>query len=349
MKTISLLLLAPIFIYAASKEKRKENHPMQLKANAANATVRNIVPAISVANAGVVEGNVGQRSVEVMVILSPVPTSEVTVAYTTRNNSASAGSDYVAANGTITLAPGEMMKRITVSIIGDQACEPDETFEIVLTNPSGGTLNDSVGKVTIVNDDCKGVSPAGGLTSGRNVAVYEVRLTYTGYTTFYGGPPDCAVRTNGKVILTGLLSGAEDVDPADDISYTGVLQLDIDMDICSAKRLPNGEDRLCSIRTLGCGEVKTELEIYSNGQDSARGGYVKIQEDTNEFVRLATGDCDNTQVMEEQGMIPNKTIAAIFNGAELPMLTSRTLRVGRYVERGDAGEIVVEVLRVVKK
>jgi hypothetical protein len=121
------------------------------------------------------------------------------------------------------------------------------------------------------------------------------------------------------------------------------------MDICSAKRLPSGEDRLCSIRTLGCGEVKTELEIYSSGQDSARGGYVKIQDDTNEFVRLATGDCDNTQVMEEQGMIPNKTIAAIFNGAELPMLTTRTLRVGRYVERGDAGEIVVEVLRVVRK
>ncbi len=47
-------------------------------------------------------------------------------------------------------------------------------------------------------------------------------------------------------------------------------------------------------------------------------------------------------------MVPNKTIASIFNGRDLPMLTNRTLRVGRYVETGSGNETVVEVLRKVR-
>jgi hypothetical protein len=48
---------------------------------------------------------------------------------------------------------------------------------------------------------------------------------------------------------------------------------------------------------------------------------------------------------EEEDMVPNKTIASIFNGYELPMLKTRTLRVGRYAVSGESGETVVEVLR----
>ena len=78
-----------------------------------------------------------------------------------------------------------------------------------------------------------------------DLSEYEVRFTYTGYRSFYGGPPECLVNPNGKVVLTGLLKGVENVNPDDDIVYSGVLQLDINMDICSAKRLSNGEDKLC--------------------------------------------------------------------------------------------------------
>ena len=72
---------------------------------------------------------------------------------------------------------------------------------------------------------------------------------------------------------------------------------------------------------------------------------MKIEDESHEFIKIALGSCDKTQVMEEQDMIPNKTIASIFNGTPLPMLTNRTLQVGRYVEAGTAGEMVVEVLR----
>lgn len=323
-----LLLITPfVFLTAFKKDRYAGDYSVGAAAG------------LSIANTSMVEGNSGQRSVEVMVIISPPPAGPVTVAYRTRNKTATAGEDYVAANGTITFAPGEMMKRIAITVTGDSVCEPDETFDIVLTSPSGAVLSDSIGTVTIVDDDCK----KGGSARAR-VTVYEVRLTYTGYTSLYGTPAGCPIRTNGKVILSGLLSGAENVDAADDIDYTGVLQLDIDMDICSVKRV-NGEERPCGIRVNGAGAVKTDLEIQSD----QRGGYVKIENESNKFIKMAFGDCDNQQLIEEKDMVPNKTIASIFNGFDLPMLKTRTLRVGRYDETTDAGKTVVEVLRLIKK
>jgi hypothetical protein len=52
---------------------------------------------------------------------------------------------------------------------------------------------------------------------------------------------------------------------------------------------------------------------------------------------------------EELTMIPNKTIASIFNGFELPSLTNRTLTVGTYRD-GSGGElqVVTEVIRKIR-
>ena len=364
---ILLLLITAAVLLTGFKENNLEN-----KINAA--------PRVSIANVSVVEGNQGQRTVEVMVIISEV-TNPVTITYTTRNGTASAGSDYEAAKGSLDFADGQMMKKIAVLVKGDVDCEQDETFDIVLSDALGITSGNSIGTVTILNDDClRGSKSAGGNNNksnsvgnnnnnsvgnnnnnsnsaagnsnstsigsniNANLSVYEVRLTFTGYTTFYGTAADCGIRPNGKVTLSGLLSGAEDTSSDDDIMYTGALQLDIDMDICSAKRLPNGEDRLCGITVLGCGPVKTELEV----QFDQRGGYVKIEDESHEFIKMAVGNCDKSQIMEEQDMIPNKTIASIFNGTPLPMLTNRTLTVGRYVETGTSGEMVVEVLRKIR-
>jgi hypothetical protein len=180
---------------------------------------------------------------------------------------------------------------------------------------------------------------------------YEVIITFTGYTSLYSSNPlkDCDIRKNGKVILNGVLSGKENVDAEDDIEYTGVLQDSIDMDICSVKRLRNGEDKFCYMTVKGKGPVKTELEIYSDGQNNARGAYIKINYDPSlgKFSRKVIGNCDPNEMVEEENMVPNNTIASIFNGAELPINT-RTLQVQRYVLTGDAGETVVEVLRKIQ-
>jgi len=67
-----------------------------------------------------------------------------------------------------------------------------------------------------------------------DTAIYDVRFSFTGYQSFNGDLTDCPVRPSGTVVLKGLLKGIENVGrPDDDIVYIGVLQLDIDIDICS--------------------------------------------------------------------------------------------------------------------
>src|SRR4029453_15938441 len=65
---------------------------------------------------------------------------------------ARSGLDYTLASGTLTFAPGETTKTITVLVIGDTFFEPDETFVVILMNATGAAIADDSGTVTIAAD-----------------------------------------------------------------------------------------------------------------------------------------------------------------------------------------------------
>ncbi len=182
---------------------------------------------------------------------------------------------------------------------------------------------------------------------GYPAAEYKVRLTFTGSTSLAGNSSDCP-GGSGKVVLSGLLRGSEFLGDGDDIFYEGILKLEItNMDICSMKRLTNGEDMFCSITVTGSGNVKTTLQITPDGTDGVRGAYIDFKHDSTlhgRFTRNVGGTCDPEQTNEERKMVPNETIASVFNGRDLPMLRTGTLRVGSYNDRGGDGVTVVEVL-----
>jgi hypothetical protein len=72
----------------------------------------------------------------------------------TVSGTASSGSDYTAKSGTITFAPGETEKTITIEVKGDSKREADEVFYLDLDDPSGESLfAKSRGVGTILNDD----------------------------------------------------------------------------------------------------------------------------------------------------------------------------------------------------
>jgi chitinase len=110
------------------------------------------LPSLSVGNVQVTEGN-APGTVTFTVKLSAASSTPVTVTYSTQNGTATAGSDYTAATGTVTFAPGETTKSIVVAISGDAVVEADETFNLLLSGPSGATLGTATATATIVNDD----------------------------------------------------------------------------------------------------------------------------------------------------------------------------------------------------
>src|SRR5207248_2549666 len=76
--------------------------------------------------------------------------------YATADGTATAPSDYAAlTTTTLTFAPGETSKPVTVDVNGDTTYEHAETFSVNLSNPSNATVADAQGLGTITNDDAQ--------------------------------------------------------------------------------------------------------------------------------------------------------------------------------------------------
>ena len=107
-------------------------------AGTATATIRDL-PALSIANASISEGDSDTSNMEFTVTLSEASRQQVTVSYATSDGTATAGTDYTAVNGTLTFAVGEAVQTFNVPIIGDEIYEsPDETFTVTLSDQSSG-------------------------------------------------------------------------------------------------------------------------------------------------------------------------------------------------------------------
>lgn len=118
-------------------------------------------PLLGINNVELTEGHAGTRPFVFTVELSAPSATPVTVAFSTRNATAEAGSDYVAASGTLTFAPGEVTKQITVLVNGDTQPEGIEVFFVDLASASGAVLGDAEGLGRIFNDDSI-TDPGGG-------------------------------------------------------------------------------------------------------------------------------------------------------------------------------------------
>jgi hypothetical protein len=110
-------------------------------------------PSVWIGNTSVVEGNTGTTPATLTVTLSGASLVTTSVAWATAAGTATAGVDYSTGSGTLTFAPGETMKTIAVSVIGDTLKEANETFTVTLSNPSALTIAGGTGTVTIVDDD----------------------------------------------------------------------------------------------------------------------------------------------------------------------------------------------------
>ncbi|MCC7333528.1 MAG: hypothetical protein IT422_00430 [Pirellulaceae bacterium] len=110
-------------------------------------------PTLNIDDASALEGNRGTTYLNMPVTLSRISIDVVTVHYQTVSGSAQAKSDYASASGTLTFQPGQTTRTIPIAIKGDRKREPNESFNVLLSNPTCATIEDAVARVTILNDD----------------------------------------------------------------------------------------------------------------------------------------------------------------------------------------------------
>lgn len=172
------------------------------------------------------EGNTGSTTALVTVNLSVAYDQPVSFDYATTDQTAVAGSDYVATAGTVTFAPGETTKQIPVSILGDHVAEAYgyesgyldlEQFGFTVSNPSSNVTLFGLGGVAIQDDEPRvtvsAYVPVDEPATGTTDAVFTVGLSaaydqdvvveYGTFETNEFGPPASAgsdyVATAGSV------------------------------------------------------------------------------------------------------------------------------------------------------
>lgn len=123
--------------------------------NAAQSVTAEFVPSLPVAEFSVSAVSVLEGAASVTLTVrrsSGVGVSSVS--FTTRNGTATAGSDYTARSGSVSFAAGTTTATVSVSLLNDSLWEPPETFFVDLTGVSGAALGTNrTATVTITDDD----------------------------------------------------------------------------------------------------------------------------------------------------------------------------------------------------
>ncbi|GEM_PF-1144583 len=161
----------------------------------------------------------------ITVTLSAVSGKTVTVDYATSDGTTTAGSDYTAASGALTFAPGQTVQTFEIAVLDDALDETDETLTATLSNPDNATLGmPNPATLTLLDDD--GPEVAFGATGysvneGDGYAVISVTLSYASVQTVtvaYATNNGTATAGNDYILTEGKLTFA----PGDQISTFSV-------------------------------------------------------------------------------------------------------------------------------
>ncbi|MFI0797788.1 von Willebrand factor type A domain-containing protein [Amycolatopsis lurida] len=179
-------------------------------------TVR--VLGLSIDDVTVGEGSGGAQvpaTFTVSLLGGPSP-NPVTVQYATANGTASAPADYTAASGMVTFAPGQTARPVTVLVNPDTVDEPNETFTVNLSAPSGAGLIDATGVGTIVDDDRDGVFSCTG-TAANVLGVTAARANPANLPCADDSSTVAAATLNAGLIKvdTKVLTASTDLTPDD--------------------------------------------------------------------------------------------------------------------------------------
>ena len=197
--------------------------PTRIEPYTATVTVTdNEPPGLFVEDA---EANEADGTMDFRVGLKRSHSGSVTVDYATADRTATAGTDYTAVSDTLTFAPGETEKTVSVPILADAVADDGEWFALTLTGSSGARIVDGEGLGTIRDPSPAASGPLTGFwladgPSGRSLGriVDGAVLTLPDpHGTYQIGPRKTAADGIGSVRF--VLSGPKNLTRTD--SYKG--------------------------------------------------------------------------------------------------------------------------------
>jgi hypothetical protein len=193
-----------------------------------------LLPVIDIDEPTAVEGQSGTGSVSFSVTLSHPAAFPVAVDWSTAAGTATSGTDYLGASGTVTFAPLDISETVLVTVNGDGTYERDETFALDLSNATGAPIGDAQGIATITNDDAQPIVSLADVSviegnAGTSLLSFAVSMTEasgvatsvdfaTANTTAIGGT-DYFTASGTLTIPAGQLTGEIDVIVRGDLAY----------------------------------------------------------------------------------------------------------------------------------
>jgi urease beta subunit len=174
--------------------------------------------AIAATDASKAEGDSGSTAFTFTVTRSGDTSGTTAVGYavTGSGSSAADAADFAGAilpNGSVTFAPGETSKVITVNVNGDTTVEADEGFTVTLSGASGGTISTATADGTIVNDDVTPPPPPTLDIAATDASKAEGNSGSTAFTFTVTRSGDTSGTTAVDYAVTG--SGSSAADAAD--------------------------------------------------------------------------------------------------------------------------------------
>jgi Ca2+-binding RTX toxin-like protein len=192
-----------------------------------------------------------------------------TVSYATADGTAIAGSDYVAASGTLSFAVGQATAVITVQVTNDTLVEDPETLLLNLTAGTNATISDAQGVGTINSEDSATTPPPAGFPTSPTIVGTDGNNTMNaGASTI-----DYVDAKGGDDLITGV--GSKDyIDGgagSDTISYhwSGAY-VDVDLMRSTQRNGDAGGDVLVNIENIR-GSARNDLLAGDNGANIING------------------------------------------------------------------------------
>ncbi|NOT32646.1 MAG: T9SS type A sorting domain-containing protein [Candidatus Eisenbacteria bacterium] len=192
-------------------------------------------PSLTIDDLVQAEGDADSAAFTFTLSLSTASGLPVSADFATADSTATTlDSDYRATSGSVNFAADQLTQSITVFAFGDTVPEADEVFNVVLSNPAGALMADSVGRGVLENDD---EAPA--LSIGDVIAVE----TQSGSTTFEfpvtlsyasGLPVTVAYQTSdgSATIADGDYDAVSDVLVIPALALSGSISVTIHGDAC---------------------------------------------------------------------------------------------------------------------